>query len=97
MRNERGHFLPGYSGNPGGRPAGKVSLSVTIEQALSEETAGKTRAEHITDILLTECESGKDRLRALTILFRVWTDVYKAEQLEDLRREVETIKERLML
>ena len=36
-RNEKGHFLPGVSGNPGGRPKGSVSPITRIRQIFAEQ------------------------------------------------------------
>jgi len=51
-RDDRGRFVKGISGNPGGKPKGAVSLMARLRGVLAEETAdGRTRADEMVDLI----------------------------------------------
>lgn len=54
-------FLPGQSGNPGGRPKGSVKLSTALQRALAlplPDHSGRTYAEAIAEKLCKEAADG---------------------------------------
>ena len=50
MRNEKGQFKPGHSGNPGGRPKGSIT-KIMREFMYEVDDSGFTRVQHICMIL----------------------------------------------
>ena len=60
-RDDKGRFLPGISGNPAGRPKGKLSLMAIIERKLEEIPKGETRAraEQLIDSYLNAILTGE--------------------------------------
>ena len=62
-RRPDGTFPPGVSGNPSGRPAGKLSLRSLLREKLAEasedlDAQGKTNAQYIVERLISQATHG---------------------------------------
>ena len=73
-RNRQGRFLPGNSGNPGGRPRGGVSVSAAMRtlssQPVPKEHGGKARetwASCIARMIFERAAAGDLRAAALVL------------------------------
>ncbi len=68
-----GRFLAGQSGNPDGRPAGAISLTTLLREALAERDRDgrRTKARAVIDALVTAACDGdaKVNLRAIEAVF----------------------------
>ncbi|MDZ4178025.1 MAG: DUF5681 domain-containing protein [Coriobacteriia bacterium] len=65
MRDEHGRFLPGHSGNPGGRPR-TAALADRLRERLLEATSdGDTLADALVDQLLQAALDGDGQARKL--------------------------------
>ena len=54
MRAANGHFLPGASGNPSGRPTTKVSMLRLLEDRLTDDATPKAIIEALIDKCIKE-------------------------------------------
>ncbi len=100
-----GRFLSGQSGNPDGRPAGAISLTTLLREALAERDRDgrRTKARAVIDALVTAACDGdaKVNLRAIEAVFdRIDGLLTAAEQgptidLEAVAREMRAKRERL--
>lgn len=80
VRDARGRWLPGNTGNPRGRPKREASLAATltdllrgklaqpVSTVLGHEAGDQPIGERLVDVLLEEAMRGKDRLRAITAI-----------------------------
>ncbi len=59
-RDEKGHFLPGYTANPAGKPRDTFSLVAMIKKKLKQVPEGSQRsfAEHIIDKTVEDAIKG---------------------------------------
>ena len=88
MRNEKGQFKPGHSGNPGGRPKGSIT-KIMREFMYEVDDSGFTRVQHICMILWNAALKGD--LQAIKLIMdRV--DGTPRQSIETNVREFETIK-----
>ena len=88
MRNEKGQFKPGHSGNPGGRPKGSIT-KIMREFMYEVDDSGFTRVQHICMILWNAAIKGD--LQAIKLIMdRV--DGTPRQSIETNVREFETIK-----
>ncbi|MGO8671286.1 MAG: DUF5681 domain-containing protein [Capsulimonadaceae bacterium] len=100
-----GRFQPGESGNPDGRPAGAISLTTVLREALAErDVKGKrTKARAIIDCLVEAACDGeaKVNLRAIQQIFdRIDGLLTTTEQgpmvdLETIAREMKAKRDKL--
>lgn len=51
IKDERGHFKPGYSGNPAGRPKGAVSVTEAIRRKLQELAPGQDKRTYLDELV----------------------------------------------
>jgi len=70
-RDEAGKFLPGESGNPGGRRAGQNVKSIIEKKLQDFDADGFTRAEKIAEVILRFAESG-EQWACTELLRRIW-------------------------
>lgn len=63
-------FEKGQSGNPAGRPRNEQAITPLLRRLLQEKRAGKTRAEHVANTLLSLAEDG-DLNAIRTVLERI--------------------------
>jgi hypothetical protein len=61
-------FLPGHSGNPLGRPRSKGLSEALREKVLEIGPDGRSVAQLIADMLVTESLSGRHRIAAATLI-----------------------------
>lgn len=70
-RNRRGQFNPGVSGNPGGRPVGRVSIVEAMRRLaampMPKGKPGETVAERIAALVVMGAAQGDARMIALAI------------------------------
>jgi hypothetical protein len=70
-RNRRGQFNPGVSGNPGGRPAGRVSIVEAMRRLaampMPKGKDGETVAERIAALVVMGAAQGDARMIALAL------------------------------
>ena len=81
MRDERGRFRPGFSGNPGGRPRTAALADRLREKLLEAARDGSTLADELVARLIADALEGDAQARRL-----VWA---YAEGLPTARLEVE--------
>lgn len=67
-RNDKGQFVKGKSGNPGGRPKRAKVLSCLIQEALDTEDGPTTNLAVNTAIEILRTGKDSDRLAAIKIL-----------------------------
>ena len=80
-RNGAGQFVPGVSGNPGGRPSG---LAKRVREAVAD---GQDLVDFLISVVKNEGEATRDRISATTLLMdRGWG---KAPQLIDVEQTSE--------
>ena len=93
-RNRRGQFKPGVSGNPGGRPAGRVSIVEAMRRIAAQPwpkgKGGETMADRIAELVVVGAAQGDARMIALC-LDRL--DGKPVNAHEEPREEVVTIEE----
>jgi Family of unknown function (DUF5681) len=60
-RGPKGRFVPGKSGNPGGRPKAEICLTALLRAALAErdEDGKRTKARAVIDALVEQACEGK--------------------------------------
>ena len=88
MRNEKGQFKPGHSGNPGGRPKGSIT-KIMREFMYEIDDTGFSRIQHLCFILWDAALKGD--LQAIKLIIdRV--DGTPRQSIETNVREFETIK-----
>lgn len=51
-------FQKGQSGNPNGRPKSEQAITPALRRLLAAKREGKTRAEHVANVLLSLAENG---------------------------------------
>lgn len=64
IRNEKGQFLPGVSGNPNGKPLGTKHMGTLLAEALKELASGsdtKSWAEMVVKRLIMNAVAGKEK------------------------------------
>jgi hypothetical protein len=70
-RNRRGQFNPGVSGNPGGRPVGRVSIVEAMRRLaampMPKGKDGETVAERIAALVVMGAAQGDARMIALAL------------------------------
>ena len=92
MRDEKGHFKPGTSGNPNGRPKRENSLPELLESELKKELQpGESKGQAIVRILTDRAINDKD-LRAMKIITDLMLNVYKLEELESIKERLEALE-----
>jgi len=64
LRDEKGYWLPGQTGNPGGRPKGSISLVAILKQRLADAPAD---AAAIIDKIVDQAMDGNERSQELLI------------------------------
>jgi hypothetical protein len=66
-RDAKGHFLPGVSGNPAGKPIGTLSLTAILKRKLSEELDehGVTAGERLVAVTIEDALAGDSQSRKL--------------------------------
>ena len=88
MRNEKGQFKPGHSGNPGGRPKGSIT-KIMREFMYEIDDTGFSRVQHLCFILWDAALKGD--LQAIKLIMdRV--DGTPRQSIETNVRGFETIK-----
>ncbi|MFO0828427.1 MAG: DUF5681 domain-containing protein [Phycisphaerales bacterium] len=66
-RDARGRFTPGTSGNPGGRPRGRVSFTESLRRALEADADdGRPIADRLAETLVRAALTGD--LRAIALI-----------------------------
>jgi len=70
-RNRRGQFKPGVSGNPSGRPAGRVSIVEAMRRLAAQPWPkgrdGETVADRIAQLVVMGAAAGDARMIALCL------------------------------
>lgn len=95
IRDERGRFKPGVSGNPAGKPKDTISITAAIRRRL--EMLGpdqkRTVLEHLADNIMQDALDGKPRERKLTWNYIDGMPQQKVEVSGDLIIEIVNFKD----
>lgn len=64
VRDESGRYVKGHSANPGGRPAGRLSLTSKLKKILSQQDPkhpDKTNADTVMEVAVLAAKTGEFR------------------------------------
>lgn len=93
IRDDKGRFVPGISGNPDGRPKGKTITEVVRARAEAMGDDGKPLKEKLADVLITMAMNGD--LRALELIWNYLDgkpkqeiDIGDTSEIEGMRNEL---------
>jgi len=96
IRDEKGQFVPGQSGNPAGKPKGTFSITALIKQKLQDCPEGekKTYAEYVIDRIMKDTLKGDSR--TLKLLWNYIDGMPKQNiSFEDTTDDLEILKKAL--
>jgi hypothetical protein len=98
MRNNKGQFLPGQSGNAAGRPLKKLALIDVLLKSLDRKKGGRQYKQLLCDKLVDLAVNAideADQLRAADKIFNILQRNHEFEIKTDIESRLDELEKRL--
>jgi len=90
MRDEKGRFVPGHSGNAKGRPRKGFTFGEALDRALSKKQKGRIKSGLVLDRLVDLAISGD--VRAIRIICDMQFNRYQLEIKTEIMDRIEALE-----